>query len=158
MSQTSFILHAWKERGVNNNIDSSATIASLSEQSKWSRISSRGGSEAALPWLNLQFLMNLKGRLALTLNGASCIFKRFATKHLTTQKGGWYGKTENSGNKWNRKRQLLLWSLHCAASYFYIYCTSSVWGTEGSDSAVAASLTCWITLGKSLSTYVLYKD
>lgn len=41
MGQTSLILHPWKQSGINNYTDSSATIASLPEQ-KWSRIS-RGG-------------------------------------------------------------------------------------------------------------------
>lgn len=97
MSQPSFIFHPWKQSGINNYIDSSTTLHHY--LSRKSEAESAEGDEAVLSCLNLQFLLNLEGHLPLTLNRASHIFKCFATKFLTTQKGGWYGKIENNGNK-----------------------------------------------------------
>lgn len=106
--------------------------------------------EAALPWLNLQFLMNLKGRLALTQNRASCIFKCFATKRLTpkTEVDTERLKTMETNETVLRANGVFTVQL---LTFIFTACPASeAQGLEGSDSVVAASLTCWITLSKSL--------
>lgn len=52
----------------------------------------------------------------------------------------------NEAGETGCERQLLLGSLHCAASHLCAYCSPGVRGTG------SASLTCGITLGKLLST------